>query len=186
MMPSVLRRKYPVRSRNCIGNLKFEITEGCETCHPENDATYFRGAMLGVASNSCGLDATKACAAPTGLGLSREHGPTAPPSLRSGQARWATLFRPWRDLGAVGCAFSSLKRLGSCSTTVRAARYKPDVQMSQRISLECANFLAGSPSEFCVNKWGSDVYSGGLSFLRQDQQVEPAPGPVKYAKIHDS
>jgi hypothetical protein len=92
MMPSVLPRKYPVRSGNRIGNLKFEITEGCETCHPENDATYFRGARLGVVSNLCGLDATKACAAPTGLGLSREHGPTAP---------------------AVGYVVSSLAGLGS-------------------------------------------------------------------------
>src|SRR5882762_10360296 len=34
------------------------------------------------------------CAAPMGLCSPRENRPTAPPSLRSRQARWARFFRP--------------------------------------------------------------------------------------------
>src|ERR1700674_3283563 len=51
--------------------------------------------------------AGKACAAPTGLGAPREYGPTTPPSLRSGQAWWATLFRPCRDWNAMRRAISA-------------------------------------------------------------------------------
>ncbi len=81
---------------------------------------------------------------------------------------------------------SSLEGLGSGSTNVWAARYKPDVQLSQRICLESVTFLTGSPSELGVTKWGSDPSSGGRSFLRRDKQVEPAFGTVKCLEIHDS
>jgi len=81
---------------------------------------------------------------------------------------------------------SPLEGLGSGSTNVWVARYKPDVQMSRKISLDRVTFLLGSPSELRVNKWGSDLCSGGLPFLRQDQQTGPAPGPVKWLEIHDS
>jgi len=39
----------------------------------------------------------KPCAAPPGLSVPGEQGPTADPSLGSGQAQWANVFRPWRD-----------------------------------------------------------------------------------------
>jgi hypothetical protein len=77
------------------------------------------------------------------------------------------------------CGASSLEGLGSGSTNVWTARYKPDVQMSQRTLLESVSFLAGSPSELKLKKWGSDLYSGGLSFLCQDKQGELTPSTVK-------
>jgi hypothetical protein len=81
---------------------------------------------------------------------------------------------------------SSLEGLGSGSTIMRGTRYKPDVQMGRKISLDRVTFLLGSPSELRVNKWGSDLCSGGLAFLRQDRQTGPAPSPVKWLEIHDS
>ncbi len=83
------------------------------------------------------------------------------------------------------CA-ASPERLGSGSTNVWAARYKPDVQMSQRTPFEPVNFLAGSPWALRVKQWGSDLYFGVPSFLRQDKQVELTPGMVKCLEIHDS
>ena len=84
------------------------------------------------------------------------------------------------------CGASSLEGLGSGSTNVWTARYKPDVQMSQRTPLECVNFLVGFPSQLRAKKWASDLYSDGLSFLRPGKQVELTPGMVKCLEIHDS
>jgi hypothetical protein len=53
----------------------------------------FRGGLRSFVPGGTG----KRRCRPWGLHASRKRVPTASPSLCSGQARWATFFRPWRD-----------------------------------------------------------------------------------------